>query len=164
MTTTADHSFEAKPAVGIVHMLDGGRLVLRLTMRLGAVSFAMVVLLIWIAPGATWDNDVMLFKLALSVISGLISAAMWQCSLAPARPTVEVDIANMEVRVMRRQGGAPARVIERCTFADLDAVDLYGRHIILWGKGKRLLADISLSDTTAHDSLLGALRSVGKLA
>jgi predicted GNAT family N-acyltransferase len=55
-------------------------------------------------------------------------------------------------------------VIERCTFADLDAVDLFGRHIILWGKGKRLLADISLSDTTAHDSLLGALRSVGKLA
>lgn len=164
MTTTADHRYDEKPVLGIVHTLDGSRLALRIGMRLGAVSFAMVVLLIWIAPGATWDNDVILFKLGLSVVSGLMSAGMWQYSLPPVRPTVEVDIANMEVRVIRRQGEAAAKVIERCAFGDLDAVDLYGRHIVLWGKGKHLLADITLSDARAHSSLLGALRSVGKLA
>lgn len=164
MTITSDYSFDAKPALGIVHMLDGGRLALRLAMRIGAVTFAMVVLLIWIAPGATWDSDVLLFKAALSVISAFISIGMWQQSLPQPRPTVEVDIANMEVRVMRRTDGAEPRVIESCRFADLEAVDLHGRHIILWRKGKRLLADFTLSNANAHASLLAALRDVGKLA
>lgn len=164
MTTTADHSFNDKPAFGIVHMLDGTRLALRLAMRIGAVAFALVVLLIWFAPGAIWDNEVLLFKLALSVMSGFICADLWKRSLPPVKPTVEVDIANMEVRVMRKQGNGPARMIERCTFADLHAVDLEGRHIILWSKGKRLLADITLSNATAHAALLAALRRAGKLA
>lgn len=164
MTMTADHYFDVKPALGIVHMLDGGRFVMRLAMRLGAVSFAMVVLLVWIAPGATWDADVLLFKLALSVVSSLIAAALWKGSKPQGKPSVEVDIANMEVRVMRQRGNAPARIIERCSFAELEAVDLNGRHIILWSKGKRLLADITLSNATAHASLLASLRSVGKLA
>ena len=164
MTTASDYSFDTKPAMGIVHMLGGGRLALRLAMRIGAVTFAIVMLLIWIAPGATWDSDVLLFKAALSVASAFVSAAMWQQSMPQPRPTVEVDIANMEVRVMRRSAGAEPRVIESCRFADLDAVDLHGRHIILWNKGNRLLADFTLSNSKAHASLLAALRGAGKLA
>lgn len=164
MTSTADQNFPVKSALGIVHMLDGGRLMMRLAMRVGAVTFALVVALIWIAPGATWDTDVLLFKLALSVMSGFVAAGMWQRSLPPVQPTVEVDIANMEVRVMRSDGGAQPRLIESCNFCDLEAVDLQGRHIILWAKGKRLLADITLSNATAHASLLAALRHEGKLA
>ena len=137
---------------------------MRLAMRIGAVTFAIVVLLVWFAPGATWDNEIILFKLALSVISGLTAVAMWKRSLPTVRPTVEVDIAKMEVRVMRREGDALPRVIESCRFADLETVDLQGRHIVLWAKGKRLLADITLSNATAHASLLAALRDQGKLA
>lgn len=164
MTITADHSFQIKPALGTAHMLDGSRLVMRLGMRMGAVTAVMVALLVWLAPGATWDSEVVLFKAALSVVSGCASAWMWQMSLPPAKPVVEVDIANMEVRVMRRRGAEPARIIDRCAFADLDAVDLNGRHFIMWNKGSRLLADITLSNATVHASLLAALRSVGKLA
>lgn len=164
MTLTADHNFSVKPALGVVHMLGGGRLMMRLAMRIGAVAFGLVVLLIWIAPGAVWDNDVLLFKLALSVMACFGAVALWQRSLPPVRPSVEVDIANMEVRVMRRDRGAQPRVIEKCFFADLESVDLEGRHIILWSKGKRLLADITLSNATAHASLLAALRHAGKLA
>ena len=105
MTMTSDFNVPTKPAQGIVHILGGGRMMLRLAMRLGAVSFALVVLLIWIAPGATWDNEVIVFKIALSVMSAFTSAGMWQRSLPQVQPTVEVDIANVEVRVMRRIGG-----------------------------------------------------------
>jgi hypothetical protein len=130
MTLTADHNFAVTPALGVVHMLGGRRLMMRLAMRIGAVAFALVVLLIWIAPGAVWDNDVLLFKLALSVMAFFGAVALWQRSLPPVRPSVEVDIANMEVRVMRRDRGAQPRVIEKWFFADLESVDLEGRHII----------------------------------
>ena len=135
MTITADHSFQPKPALGTAHVLDGSRLVMRLAARMGTVTFAMVAILVWFVPGATWDNEVLLFKAALMVVSLFVSAGLWRMSLPPVKPMVEVDIQNMEVRVMRRRGAEPARIIDCCAFADLDAVDLNGRHIILWNKG-----------------------------
>lgn len=164
MTITVDHSKTLTPAKGVVHMLDGARLMLRLGLRIGAVLFALVTALIWVAPGANWESDIMFFKLALSLMSGFIAFDLWQRSLPPLAPSVEVDVAKMEVRVIRDGAPVHKRLIERCAFDDLDAVDLNGRHIILWCKGNRLLADITLSNATAHAELLGALRSVGKLA
>lgn len=156
-------AYTAPPVLGIPHMLDGSRLMLRLLLRLCAVSFALVAVLVWLAPGATWESDIMLFKLALSLGAVVCTVGFWQASLPPVPPTVEVDIAGLEVRVVREVSGQAPRIIERCAFGDLEAVDLNGRHIVLWSRGGRLLADITLSNVQTHARLLAALRSLGKL-
>ena len=163
MTITADYAFAPAAATGIPYKLDGGRLVLRTFARIGAVACALVAVLIWLAPGATWESDAMLFKLLLFVVALMAAVGLWQVSLAPLPPTVEVDVVNREVRLIRAGAPTADRVIERCAFDDLHAVELQGRHITFWARGQRLLAEITLSNASAHAALLGALRAVGKL-
>lgn len=164
MTVSADFAFDAVPAKGITYVLNGSRFLVRFALKLGSASLALVAIFVWLAPGASWENDVMLFKLALSIIAAFGAAAMWQGSQPVVAPTVEVDVTNGEVRVVREELSGPQRVIERCAFSDLHAVDLHGRHITFWGKGGSLLAEVSLSNATAHAALLASLRGLGKLA
>jgi hypothetical protein len=89
---------------------------------------------------------------------------LWELGLPPLPPTVEVDVAASELRLIREGAPAELRVLERCAFRDLHLVELRGHHFIFWGKGNRLLADITLSNATVHASLLGSLRSAGKLS
>jgi hypothetical protein len=164
MSLSADYAFETPPAKGITYVLNGSRFLMRFALKLGAVSLALVAVFVWVAPGASWESDVMLFKLALSIFAGFGAVAMWLGSLPVVAPSVEVDVARGEIRVMRSGPSEQKQVIERCAFADLHAVDLHGRHIIFWSKGERLLAEISLSDAKAHAALLTSLRDLGKLA
>jgi len=149
--------------MGIASRRDGSRLMRRIACRIAAVSLALVALLVWLTPGAVWESDVMLFKLAVSSVAGLSSAALFDASQPPLPPTVEIDVARAELRIVR-EGVEPAlRVIERCMFDDLDSVEFVGRRITFWGQGDRLLAEITLSDPEVHERLLSALRKAGKL-
>lgn len=163
MTFTAEQTFVPLPVVGAVHKLDGSRLVLRIALRIAAVATGLVAIFVWLAPGAGWESDMVLFKLMVSICASLAALWFWQGSLPPLPPTVEVDVAAAELRLVRVDAVEENRIIERCAFQDLHLVELAGRHITFWGKGNRLLAEITLSNATAHASLLGALRTSGKL-
>lgn len=164
MTYALDYSEVLRPTIGVPSKVDGGRMLLRAGARMGAVVCVLVAAMVWVAPGASWESDVMLFKLLLFVVSLMASLGLWQAGMQPVPPTVEVDVANREVRLIRSCAPVQKRVIERCTFSNLEAVDLEGRCITFWAKGGRLLAQITLSNATAHASLLAALRGAGKLA
>jgi hypothetical protein len=163
MTHTADHAFEPAATISIAHTLNGSRLIMRIGLRFGATTMTLVALLVWLAPGAGWESDIMLFKLLLSIMSGLLAVGLWQASLPPLPPTVVVDVAASELRLIREGVPAESRVLERCSFQDLHLVEMSGPHFTFWGQGNRLLADITLSNAAIHASLLGALRSAGKL-
>ena len=165
MTLIADHAYAIAPATGISHLLDGSRMLMRTGARLAAITAGFVAVLVWLAPGGdVWESDVMLFKLALSILCAFGAVALWQASLPPLSPVVEVDVARGEVRLLRKGPGAQKRVIERCAFADLHMAELSGRHIAFWGPNGRLIAEIALSNALAHAALIGTLRAAGKLA
>ncbi len=163
MTHTADFAFQPSTTVGIAHRLNGNRLVLRLVQRMGAATMALVALMVWVAPGAGWESDMVLFKLLVSLIAGFSGIGFWQASLPPLPPVVEIDVAATELRLIREGAPADLRVLERCAFRDLHLVELTGRHFTFWAEGNKLLADVTLSNAVAHASLLSALRAAGKL-
>jgi hypothetical protein len=164
MTLTADHVFAQGPVTGIPHLLDGGRMLMRMGARLGAVTAGFVAVLVWLAPGAVWQSDVMLLKMALSILFAFGAVVLWQAGLAPAPPVVEVDLARAQVRLVRKGAPTPKRVIAACAFADLKLVELSGRYIAFWGPDGRLIAEIALGDPATHAALIAALRAAGKLA
>jgi hypothetical protein len=164
MTLTADHNIEMPTVRGITYVLNGSRFVARFACKLGAVSLGLAAVLLWVAPGAAWESDVMLFKLVLSVGAVYLAIALLQMGKPVAQPSVEVDIARGELRLIREENGSLPVILERCAFADLQAVDLCGSHITFWANGGRLLAEISLSNANAHAALLARLRGLGKLA
>jgi hypothetical protein len=164
MTIVAEQTLTPQPDVGTADTLNNHRLVLRFVMRMGAVSMAFVALFVWLAPGAGWEGDMVLFKFMVSLCAGFIGIAFWQNSLPPLPPTVEVDVAASELRLIREGVAEDKRVLERCAFSDLHLVELAGRQITLWGKGNRLLAEFTLNNANAHAALLAALRGEGKLA
>lgn len=149
------------PARALAHKRGGSRLMARIAQRIGAVSLALVAVFVWLAPGESWDGEMMLYKLLVCAAAALGSAALWQMSAPPVAPTVEVDVAAGELRLIRE--GAERRVLERCAFCDLHLVELSGRRFTFWGRGNTLLAEFSLSNAAVHARLLGALRAAGKL-
>ncbi|MEP1767690.1 MAG: hypothetical protein ABJJ53_13755 [Sulfitobacter sp.] len=164
MTISAEQSFVPTPAIGAAHTLNGNRLMVRIGMRIGAVTMTMVAMLIWIAPGAGWETDMIVFKMMVC-LSALL-AAVWfgEASLPPVPPTVELDVEASELRLIREGAPKDARVLERCAFEDLHMVELAGKHITFWGRGNRLLAEVTLSNAILHGALLDALRVAGKIA
>jgi hypothetical protein len=164
MSLTAEYTHQTPPAKGITYTLSGGRFLVRFALKLGAVSLALVAVFVWFAPGASWESDIMLFKLAMSIFAVFGAVVMWQGGMPVQAPDVEVDVAAGEVRLIRKNLSEEQQTIECCAFADLHGVDLCGRHIIFWGKGGHLLAEISLSNASAHAALVTSLRSAGKIA
>lgn len=164
MTFTAENAFSDNTMVGVPYMLDGNRMLMRMVSRGAAVTAAFIAVMVWLAPGATWESDVMLLKLGLSIAAVFASVAFWQGSLPPLPPTVEIDTDICELRLVRSEPDTGKRVIERCSFGSLQTVELHGRHIAFWAPGGRLLAEITLSNASAHAKLLAALRATGKLA
>ena len=163
MTVISDYAFESTPVRSIVHVLDASRMLLRMGLRFAALSSILVAVFVWFAPGASWESDLMLYKLALSVAATFVAIACWQAAAPPLPPTVEVDVPRGELRLVREGAPAAQRLVKRCAFVDLQVVELKGRNIAFWEKGGHLLAEITLSNATAHAVLLHALRAAGKL-
>lgn len=164
MTPTADHSFPRTATIGVPYKLDGNRMLMRGLLRGGAITAAFIAILVWLAPGASWESDIMLFKLGLSIAAMFVSVAFWQASLPQLSPFVEIDTDKTELRLVRNDEYNQGRVIERCSFDALDRVEVNGYQIAFWAPNGRLLAEITLSNVTAHAKLMVALRHADKLA
>lgn len=164
MTLTADPQFGPAPAIGTPHILCGSRLLIRTAQRMIAVSLFITSLFVWVAPGAGWENETVLFKILVSITAVLVGTALFQSSLPPLPPTVEIDPAAGELRLVRECGLRGREVIERCRFADLGRVDVMGPRLTFWAQGERLLVELTLGDARVRDNLMAALRRAGKTA
>ncbi|UWR21060.1 hypothetical protein [Sulfitobacter sp. S190] len=164
MTATADFAQPDVPNLALVRTVDGSRMLIRILQRVFAVALVITTVGLWMAPGASWEPDMMLFKLSLSAIAALAGIGLWQNSLSPLAPTVEIDAAASELRLVREQSNGGRRLIERHSFAALEKVQQDGRQLAFFAADGRMLAEIMLSNAAAHAKLIGALRGVGKLA
>ncbi len=164
MTATAEFMKVEAAKLEPVHMADGGRMVVRAVQRLLGVALTLAAIGIWVAPGASWESDVMLFKLVLSVTALLAGFGLMHTSSTPSAPEVEIDTIRREVRLLRTAGDGSAEVLQRCAFADLSRAEQRGGHVRLWGQSGALLAEVTLTDRGVLKSLLAGLRDAGKLA
>ena len=164
MTLTAEYDFGHKRFSQSATKLDGGRCIARLGLRILAVALLLTGAGLWILPGSSWQSEVLLFKLILSVTAALGGLGLWQMGMTPSPPVVELDLERSEVRLVRECGPAARRLIEACRFEDLGGAEQNGRQITFWTTDGRLLAEITLSNATAHATLISALRNADKLA
>jgi len=163
MTATADMMIDQAAALQPVRSVDGGRMMMRLGMRLIGAALVLAALGVWFAPGATWESDVLLFKLVLSVCGGLAGLGLLQASGKPEQPQIEIDTIRRELRLMRPGLIGRRAVLRRCRFDDLGKVEKKGAHLRLWDECNALLAEVTLSDHKMMRSLVAGLRDAGKL-
>ncbi|AXI47058.1 hypothetical protein C1J03_14145 [Sulfitobacter sp. SK012] len=128
-----------------------------------ALGLVVLALTFWLAPGASWESDIMLFKLALSATAALAGGIIFYASRNPAIPTAEVDVDASEVRMMHvPRFGQPA-LIERIRFCDLGRAIQRDGQIRLRSSEGETLAELCAQHANVRSSLIPALRNVGKL-
>ena len=119
---------------------------------------------LWFAPGASWESEVILFKLILSVASGVTGLGMIQSSMGPRDAMVEIDPTRAEIRLLcsdcSETPGEPATY----SFKDLGHARLDGTRVSFWSKSDLLLAEVTMSNRRALANVVGALKDAGKLA
>lgn len=144
-------------------MVDGARMIVRGVQRLVGVSLGVAAFGLWYAPGASWDSDVLLFKLILSIVAVLACAGLINASVRPRAPEVEIDTVRREVRLIRRTRGAATEILQRCSFRDLSCAEYQGSIVRFWDKSGTFMAEITVPDRSALKSLLAGLRDAGKI-
>lgn len=164
MTIAADFANARPQAIEPARMADGGRMIARGAQRLVGVSLTLAALGLWLAPGSSWESDVMLFKLILSLTAIIAGLGLISQGASPRAPEVEVDTIRREVRLVRRQRGMEDQVLQSSSFADLAHAEHEGTNVRLWDPAGRFLAEVSLTDRNALTSLVAGLRDAGKLA
>ncbi len=151
----------AKPAP--VRMADGGRMVVRVAQLLFGAALTLAAIGIWLAPGASWESDVMLLKLVLSLTALLAGFGLMHSSSTPSAPEVEIDTIRREVRLVRPAANGSAEILQRCAFNALSRAEQRGGHVRLWDQSGDLLAEVTLTDRDTLKSLVAGLRDTGKL-
>lgn len=164
MTSSAEITVPEAALHEPVRMSDGRWMVIRAAQRLFGVGLTLAAIGIWIGPGASWESDLMLFKLILSLTALIAGIGLMQSSAGPAKPQVEIDTIRREVRLVRPVAGGTAQVLQRCAFGDLAGAELKGNHVRLFGTDRSLLAEVTLTSRTVLKSLVSGLRDAGKLA
>ncbi len=162
MSSAADPVSFASLRPQPVRMLDGQRMLLRVIQALFGAALLIAALGLWLAPGASWETDLVLVKLVASLFAGAAGIGLLQNAARPTAPKVEIDTIQHEVRLVRTRG-KDRFVLDRCKFKDLTLVENSGTHVQLWGKNNTLIAEVAASDRVSHRSLVTALRVAGKL-
>ncbi|MGC1504872.1 MAG: hypothetical protein WA782_12125 [Sulfitobacter sp.] len=163
MTATAEFMNARAKAIEPARMANGGRMIIRGAQRLVGVSLTLAALGLWLAPGASWESDIMLFKLILSLTAVIAGLGLISESTSPSAPEVEIDTIRREVRLVRRQRGMADQILQSCGFADLAHAEREGNNVRLWDQAGTFLAEVSLTDRKALSSLVAGLRGAGKL-
>lgn len=163
MTATAQLPDADLTAPQPVRMLDGGRLVVRGVQRLFGVAFLAVAFGLWLMPGSSFENDLLLFKLLLSIVAGFVGIGLLQSGAPKLAPHVEIDTIRREVRLVRASQTDATEVLERCAFNDLAHVEIEGPHVRLWDASGAFLAEATLTDQQVFSRLTACLRDSGKL-
>ncbi len=162
MTSAADPATFESIAPQPTRTLDGSRLVARGFQAIVGVALILTAIGLWVAPGASWAQDLLLMKLLASAVGGMVGLACLQTFIRPAPPKVEIDTIRHEVRLVRTRG-KDRFILDRCKFSDLTLVESSDTHVQLWGKDNTLIAEVAASDRVTHRSLVTALRVAGKL-
>lgn len=164
MTTVADSITTDTDAHVPMRIADGGRMLVCAAQRLAGAALLLAALGLWLAPGAAWENDVMLFKLILSLTAVIAGLGLMQSPATPNTPAIEIDTVRREVRLVRFVKGGANHVLHRCAFADLNRAERDGMHVRMWDSENVLLAEVSVVDRTEMTSLMSCLRAARKIA
>ncbi|MEM6371530.1 MAG: hypothetical protein AAF727_01960 [Pseudomonadota bacterium] len=143
-------------------MVDGERWIWRAVQRFFGAAIVLAALGLWIVPAMTFEADVALFKLGLSITFGFAGLAILQAGRRRRSIAVEIDTIRREVRLVRGHG-ATRKLVARTAIADLGPAEVRGQMARLWSSDGTLVAEVALSDPDLRRSLLGALRDAGKL-
>ena len=169
MVATTDAMFSNvqrhTPVFAPVRMVDGSRWLARGAQRFSGIVLVMAVVGLWLQPGAGFDQDVMLFKLAVSAFMALAGVALIQGAGRKPSVEVEIDLAGDALRLVRpgRTAAAPATVVQECSLSGLHMVDVDPCMVRMWDDQGNLLAEVPLSDPDTRETLLCALRAHGKI-
>lgn len=164
MTATADFVEPHIPAAEPVRMVDGARMIVRGAQRLLGAALALAAVGLWAAPGASWESDILLFKLILSLTAIIAGIGLMSASARPAAPEIEIDTIRREVRLVRRARGTAPVVLETSRFDALAHVELEGATVRLWDQSGAFLAEVCPTDRKVLSSLIAGLRDAGKIA
>ncbi|MEL7126030.1 MAG: hypothetical protein AAF822_10870 [Pseudomonadota bacterium] len=158
---TVDH----RGVFAAVRTVDGGRWLGRVARRFGGVVLVLAALGLWLQPGAAFDQDVMLFKLALSAFMGLAGFALIRSGRPERTVEVEVDLERDVLRLVRPAATPLSRpvLVHRCAFSNLGAVDVVSHMVRMWDRNGQLLAEVPLADPETRYALLCALSAHGKI-
>lgn len=163
MTSTAQMPDADLTAAQPVRMLDGGRLMLRGLQRLFGVAFIVVAFGLWLLPGSSFESEMLLFKLLLSIVAGFLGIGLLQSGAPQLAPHIEIDTIRREVRLVRASQLEAPQVLERCAFDDLAHVELEGPHVRLWDASGAFMAEVTLTDQKVFSRLTACLRDSGKV-
>lgn len=142
--------------------INGQRWMARVGQRLAGAALVLAAFGMWIAPGASFDGDIALFKLGVSLVLGFAGLAISNAGRSVPAIEVEIDTVRREVRLMRGKGRART-LVSRTYIRDLGPAEVHGTMARLWGADGALIAEVAMSDPSLRRSLTNVLRDEGKL-
>lgn len=161
MTALADVSTYT-PLAEAPRMVGAQRMIARGSRRMVGATLILAALGLWIAPGGSWDADIALIKLGLSLFSGFAGLAVLSGEPVVAPVQVEIDTVRREVRLVRGKGRA-RELVSRTAVRDLGQAEMDGAMVRLWDSKGTLLAEVALSDPAVRRGLMSVLRDEGKV-
>ncbi|MEH6392870.1 MAG: hypothetical protein V7763_14540 [Sulfitobacter sp.] len=162
MTVTSDFMTSGQIRLSTGGTVSGTRSILRLMQRLVGVSLLMASSGLWLAPGANWNNEVMLMKMALSAISLLVGVWLILSGQKPAAPEIQIDTVRREVRLVRPGPLGADLLLQKCRFSDLSKVKREDRVLRFWDEKGDFIADVYIGHQSVMDVLISGLLDSGQ--
>ena len=161
MTITSDFMTSGQIRLSTGGTVSGTRSILRLMQRLVGVSLLMASSGLWLAPGANWNNEVMLMKMALSAISLLVGVWLILSGQKPA-PEIQIDTVRRVVRLVRPGPLGADLLLQKCRFSDLSKVKREDRVLRFWDEKGDFIADVYIGHQSVMDVLISGLLDSGQ--
>ncbi|MGR3509348.1 MAG: hypothetical protein ACU0CQ_07205 [Sulfitobacter sp.] len=162
MTVTSDFMTSGQIRLSTGGTVSGTRSILRLMQRLVGVLLLMASSGLWLAPGANWNNEVMLMKMALSAISLLVGVWLILSGQKPAAPEIQIDTVRREVRLVRPGPLGADLLLQKCRFSDLSKVKREDRVLMFWDEKGDFIADVYIGHQSVMDVLISGLLDSGQ--
>ena len=162
MTVTSDFMTSGQLRLSTGGTVSGTRSILRLMQRLVGVSLLMASSGLWLAPGANWNNEVMLMKMALSAISLLVGVWLILSGQKPAAPEIQIDTVRRVVRLVRPGPLGADLLLQKCRFSDLSKVKREDRVLRFWDEKGDFIADVYIGHQSVMDVLISGLLDSGQ--
>ena len=163
MTTQTAFARSSLVLTAPTRVMDGAGVLLRGLQRLLGVSLMLAAVLLWVAPGATWESDILLFKLVLTLTGLMAGIGFLTNTVAVDTPDVEIDVSRREVRLVSRARGE-VTTLKTCSFGRLSKVERTGPVLRLWDESGAFLAEVTMMDEAMLKDLVHGLKDEGKLA